>query len=137
MTTVRPDLPHGGTRRSTGRGATLTSPAGPNTFDGIPEPLVTAIRAAVDDPDLPAQGFPSLREHVLAGGSRPDEEELSCWLAEQARSQRLVKELIVRLPPATPGFVPPHHLEWWFRTLPYPWAEDLTVAVVHGFLELA
>ena len=52
MTTVRPDLPHGGTRRSTGRGATLTSPAGPNTFDGIPEPLVTAIRAAVDDPDL-------------------------------------------------------------------------------------
>ena len=115
----------------------MTSPAGPNTFDGIPEPLVTAIRAAADDPDLPAQGFNALREHVLAGGPRPDEEELSCWLVEQARSQRLVEELIARLPPATPGFVPPHHLEWWFRTLPYPWAEDLTVAVVHGFLELA
>lgn len=140
MNPIRSGLPHAGTGRSPNRGrvkAARSAPGRVDRVDGVPDALVTAIHAAEADKDIPAQGFPALRDHVTAGAPRPDDLELSNWLACQSKAQSLVEELIERLPAATPGHIPAHHLEWWFTILPYPWAEDLVVAVTYGFVEVA
>lgn len=103
----------------------------------IPDDLRIAVLAAASDKDIPAQGFPALRDHLLAGGPSPDPEELERWMSVQARSQELVAELAERLPPATTTEVPAHVVEWWYPILLYPWAEDLCLAVTLGFMHLA
>lgn len=97
----------------------------------IPEPLVAAVRAGAALSDIPAQGFPELRDHILHGASRPDDETLTTWLENQHRAHRLVDEFTERLPAG--NGLSPHHLEWWYQTLLYPWAEDLVVAVTYAF----
>lgn len=96
--------------------------------------LVTAVRAASVESDLPAQGFAELRDHLLDGGPEPDADVLEAWMRAQSRAQAFAVELIDRLEPATPGNLPAHHLEWWFRVLPFPWAEELVLAVTYAFL---
>lgn len=101
----------------------------------VPDDLVTAIKAAHLDPDVPAQGYAELRAHVVDGAGPPT--DLDDWLETQRRAQAMVAELAERLPPVTPGELPGHMLEWWYPVLSYPWAEDLAVAVTCGFIHLA
>ena len=135
MNLPRPGLPHAGTGRSPNRGrrsAASPAPGRVDHIDGVPDELIVAIHAAASDPDIPPQGFPALRDHVLAGGPRPDEDRLSTWLTAQEKARSLVPEVVERLAPSKPGDLSPHHLEWWYSALHYPWAEDLLVAVTHG-----
>ena len=108
-------------------------PVGP-LRPSIPDDLVTAVHAGATDPDLPPQGYPALRDHLLAGSPVPD--DLDDWLRNQRRAVEMADELLGRLAEATPpDGVHPFFGAWWHSTLRFPWAEDLSVAVVNGFLD--
>lgn len=135
MTASRPGLPHAGTGRSPTRGRDWQQTPAPGRvdhLDGVPDELIVAIHAAAIDRDIPPQGFPELRDHVLGNGPRPDEERLSSWLAAQERAWSFVPEVVERLAPSKSGELSPYHLEWWYPVLLYPWAEDLLVSITHG-----
>lgn len=122
---------------SRGGGADAVEGAGPpagSLRPAIPPELAAAVHAAHTDPELPPQGYPALRDHLLHGAPPPD--DLEDWLRNQSRAVAMADELLERVT----GTVPPDALPaefgtWWYRTLRYPWAEELSVAVVNGYLD--
>lgn len=98
-----------------------------------PDGLVEAVRAGAEDPSLPPQGYPALRDHLLAGG--PEPEDLDDWLAGQSVTRAHAAALLERASGhVDENGIPVWFTTWWWPVLRMPWAEDLAVAVVAGSL---